>query len=342
MKSRSIRSTSAQANRNRLTVWIGCTVMLLLAGCLTSQFAYLTQVGHQSPSAADCGECHVAIYSEWKTSEHARSYSSPDFAAATGGRTFSRCMGCHIPDTVFNGTPRPRSHRFDEGVTCITCHLVDGKMAGPIPTSAAVLPHPVVLQPKFYRSSELCGKCHEGTFKQTQAQPASPSCQQCHMPPVKRKNTQGVDTISKLLVKMEDEAEARRHHFSLKHINAPADWLKIEVEQKPTTTAGNRQVLVRLTSQLTHDVPTGDFGKRRAVLHVIARAADGAIVSNSQFSFSRRLKTALQPKIPWEKTLQVNSRARQIEIEFTRIGPKGSPTLTLGKKAFQLPGEPAK
>jgi len=73
---------------------------LVMASACTS-FEHLTDAGPGGASAADCGECHVAVYAEWRASTHAASWDNEAFVTTTSGRLFDDCLGCHAPDTVF-------------------------------------------------------------------------------------------------------------------------------------------------------------------------------------------------------------------------------------------------
>jgi nitrate/TMAO reductase-like tetraheme cytochrome c subunit len=97
------------------------------------------------PTAAQCGQCHKAIYEEWSSSQHAYASISPMFHAfeqkfqeLTQGTVGTFCVRCHQQVGTQLGENREtplwaRSQISHEGVSCITCHRVKeqyGKVNG--------------------------------------------------------------------------------------------------------------------------------------------------------------------------------------------------------------------
>jgi len=181
---------------------LGVLAALCAAGC--SGFGDLTDVRTVTPPAARCGECHDAIAEEWRASAHAAAFVSPLFRAASADAEFERCVPCHAPGALLfaPGRPAARAALREEGVHCLACHLdarcpgaiespspdpAEFAMAGPYPATGLVQPHPIVVRPDDHRSAAFCGRCHEGTYAEWQrAEGRKPTCQECHMPPVRR------------------------------------------------------------------------------------------------------------------------------------------------------------
>ena len=140
--------------------------------------------------AADCGECHVDQYRDWKGSAHNRAHSDSiyrafaELARKEGGEELYRfCSGCHIPLAVATGefgSKRAATFLTHEGVTCDVCHNVgairklrdDG---GGMNCSIVLAEGDVRFGPlddpvenpgheskgsALHRSSELCSACH--------------------------------------------------------------------------------------------------------------------------------------------------------------------------------------
>ena len=274
---------------------VGALAALLPTAC--SSFDYLTEVGSTQPSAADCGGCHVEIYEEFRSSAHAQAWTRPSFVAASGDRSITDCLGCHAPSTVFGeGQPELRAARRDEGVTCLSCHFDDGAMVGPIESTALVDPHPIAVSRTRYRTSKLCGKCHEGTYREWVAAPrrGGKTCQDCHMGRVTRKATQGTSTISNLLVSFEDEFEGRRHTFHVPVAGTIYDVLTALISGVQRDEEMLRCDLI-LTNELPHLIPTGDFGYRWVKIKVEARSPSGAPLATSETSLFKELGDALVP-----------------------------------------------
>jgi len=106
--------------------------------------------GLTSLSAESCGGCHAEIYAEWRISTHAAAWVDPQFQAEirkSGNRWL--CLNCHTPLRVQQDLWPVGLHNDDvehpilaenpvfdpalrdEGITCVACHLRDGKIHGP-------------------------------------------------------------------------------------------------------------------------------------------------------------------------------------------------------------------
>lgn len=164
--------------------------------------------------ASDCGVCHQDFYEEWKASTHAHAWTDAQFQGELhkDPEVAWLCINCHTPAAdqqeelaVATGLVRePRRSKnpgFDEawqqeGITCVSCHLVDDAIAGPYGDTNA--PHPVVKDERL-NDQRICLECHQAvqrvedslvcTFNTgeewEQAQPGQ-TCQGCHMPEVER------------------------------------------------------------------------------------------------------------------------------------------------------------
>jgi Cytochrome c554 and c-prime len=300
-------------SRIRAVSWFALSAAtVVIASCALDPYRDLTAIDHSAhaPRAADCGACHVEIYREFVASRHARSWDAPAFVAATAGHSFENCLGCHAPDSIFVAEAlavRPL-HR-EEGVTCVACHFDGAALAGPAPRSSLLEPHPTTVEHPLYRSAELCGKCHEGTYREWLAAPraddgAQRSCQECHMKPVTRKLTQGTDAISNLLVAYEDEFAGRAHSFQVDSIADLDTAFDFALTVRPEPTGGVLATLT-ITSRVPHLVPTGDFGFRGIRLEFAARDATGAVTESVAIDLFKELRTALRPGEPRDLELRL-------------------------------------
>ena len=84
----------------------------------------------------------------------------------------------------------------EDGVTCVSCHLEEGKLSGPNDPTGLVAPHPVRVTGARYRESRFCGRCHEGT--------------------------QATGGLSELFVSFEHAAPQKRHAFDPAPTGVPA------------------------------------------------------------------------------------------------------------------------
>ena len=289
-----------------------------LAAAACQPYAYLTEAGPHGASSADCGHCHVDVYEEWSASSHAASWTNTAFVNATSEHLFEDCLGCHAPTSVFNeGIPVLRSERRDEGVHCVACHLDHGVLAGPVPSTALIDPHPVAAERALYRSAELCGKCHEGTYDEWVQASGERTCQDCHMPEVTRKVTQADGAFSRVLVAFEDEVLGRRHSF---HLDAVTDFegaveaRLMRVERRGESVACEVEVVGRVP----HRIPTGDFGFRRVSLVLEGVSPTGTSVGRREWELYKELGTALEPNEPRRFGAELPAEASGLRLAIAR------------------------
>ena len=102
----------------------------------------------ERPDAKSCSECHEGIYKAWKESRHSVSWISKTYVEASENHSKEKCLACHIPESVTGEKPNPRLDRRDEGIYCVSCHFLNGKMNGPYDLVAP--PHPI------YRNQITC------------------------------------------------------------------------------------------------------------------------------------------------------------------------------------------
>jgi hypothetical protein len=214
------------------------------------------------------------VFREWESSRHASAWESPAFQKASAAGRAAECTGCHAAAPVDPGRPvAARELHVAEGVTCTSCHLSPRPdapplaMRGPVSRTSPIEIHPIIERDPLYRSSELCGTCHETALLEWRAAPdppgggAKPTCQGCHMPQVRRKMESVHDqhAYSALFVALGDEAELRRHTFAIPDV---VDEIALYVARE----AGTNALEVHVSNRLPHALPTGSFGRREVRL----------------------------------------------------------------------------
>jgi len=235
------------------------------------------------PVAADCERCHQEVYREWLGSGHAAAFTSAAFQSASSQGRAEACNGCHAPASVDESAPiEMRTAHLDEGVTCLSCHLSTQPgaapltMRGPAARTSPIEIHPIIADDPFYRSSELCGRCHELELAQwreasvpTGGEP-KPTCQECHMPSVRRKVESVHDEhgYSAIFVAMGREQDLRRHGFAVPE--DAEEWITLSLEPGPG------RARIRVGNRMPHALPTGAFGRRR--IRVVASWPGGSEV----------------------------------------------------------------
>ena len=246
--------------------------MLFMTSCVP--FGHLTRIspeGHEGPQVSQCGTCHVEQYQEWQGSAHAGAFTSKTFQEAAGSPAGEECLQCHTPLGIQEKKTEARSFHQEEGVTCVSCHLSRGKMVGPHATSALFAPHPVQVDSQLYRSPDLCATCHEETQAQWQKATAgqqSKNCQECHMPAVQRRATEGTNPFSNILVSFEDKIQTRSHSTTLENMANSPDAVTI------TTMAQSHgqdapALTITIHNNLPHNLPTGTFGAKDIQLALV-------------------------------------------------------------------------
>jgi nitrate/TMAO reductase-like tetraheme cytochrome c subunit len=156
--------------------------------------------GALAVDASSCQECHPEIYAQWASSQHHHAYLNPDVRETSADLTNQNCIPCHAPRPIFElgleAMPRSRSVHREQGVSCLSCHLIPGsttadgqpRLAGSRDLPAGTCGLPVVKTPSLgtYRSCEPCHNQHETTnqWKETpyaQEGAGFRSCADCHM-----------------------------------------------------------------------------------------------------------------------------------------------------------------
>jgi hypothetical protein len=313
----------------RVLGW-GVALFVGLAGC--ASFEHLTTVTDEIPKAKECGKCHVEIYQEWAQSDHAKAYINAEFRQATDDYAFESCLSCHAPEPeVTDQAPRARASHREEGITCVCCHLDQGKLTGPIEPTGNVTPHPVGIRPEFYRSGKICGTCHQGTLEEwDSAAGKKETCQQCHMEAVARKVTQPTEGISHLLVAMEKQMVLRRHDFSI---------LGDYISGKILTVRGTRNdslLTLRITNNLPHDLPTGDLGFRVLDLQVIAVDKQGREIVLGQRELAPELSTAIRARRMLTWNLEVPADIAKAVVRLQRRSYQDTDVIMLANVELSL------
>lgn len=171
--------------------------------------ALAVETGSTKESAA-CGRCHAEQFEAWSESQHAHNTSDPIFVASHQEHGLGWCIGCHIPNqdervAIFGVDPDPASRPgtpVSEGVSCVACHVRDGRVQAPSGGSLrGRVAHRMDPAPHMTESA-FCADCHEfpfqnhsptlpfslsdeplqATFSEWAATGVEETCQGCHMP----------------------------------------------------------------------------------------------------------------------------------------------------------------
>jgi len=298
-------------------------ILVTFQGC--TGFDHLTTVDPVRgavPASADCGGCHVDQYREWQGSAHNLSYTDPLYRDATDDYEEKSCLTCHVPASIRRDELEARTWSRHEGISCTSCHLDQKTMYGPHDGSALVYPHPIQADTAFYRSSSLCGVCHEETFatwknsvKMQRPADRVPQCQQCHMQEVRRTSTRGTNIFSRMLVSFEQQHTVRSHRIDLAEMAGFPNAVQMTAER-----VDNDSLQVRVTNLLPHNLPGGEYTESSFSLVITPEKNN----SSSPLSSSTLLSDSDQPFAPGE--------SKQVVITADNFG---SPLIS-GKYLLQL------
>ncbi len=274
-----------------LCTWTLVIATCLLAGCRIpyTKFPELAGSGREQVPAERCRECHTVIYDEWSESLHSRAFTNPLFKQLTNDYRVTACLKCHAPVSAFDPEPRLREVFREEGVPCQSCHLIDGKLQGPVAQHLPFDIHPIQEKNPLYRKSDLCGACHQTTFAEyKKSGKTDKTCQTCHMPEVVR-------TIidNRPWVWTKKKHPFRRHTFDIQDVKNIGDKIAMDLRIDGREPPHGR---VAITNKaIPHNIPTGGYGYH--VLQLTVRLLDdlGETVEKKTFYFTQELKTAIAP-----------------------------------------------
>ena len=227
--------------------------------------AGFTVVDSQAARFVDCSSCHGQISSEWRTSAHAGSFTSPLFLhelEKSETSTRSSCS-CHAPDFFVpegvGNAPGKRTDSLALGVDCISCHM-DRELVAFANSEERTVPHWVRSEER-YSQGVFCAGCH------TWAKNAAADCQDCHMPEEK-----GPVTDHPMFARPADAGHRSHRMLGLNDLEFVAGAVSLEV------IAAGRQLRISLANLIpVHGFP--QISQRRAELTVAEESDGGALWS---------------------------------------------------------------
>lgn len=288
-----------------------------------------------TPSAL-CGDCHKAIYDEWRRSGHAQAFTREEYHVATRQHQAEDCLRCHIPvsyDLLDSAAVREK-HR-EEGVNCESCHLRgDAYVARKQFTSYA---NHKVIEEQGIAASEFCGKCHKAIYKEWSEAAVAPKdrkrCQECHMPTTRRRTVSG-----SLWHVLHAKVDCRQHGFGRMAPKPGAATVTLEATvgtATPKAVVGTATV-TNVAAQ--HSLPGGEFGFRE--LAVVAALVDryGVASAKQVTRFVAQKRTVLPYRQPQVVPLRFEAVAEDVEaleVQLVRSSYAGVEAV-LGKVRIPL------
>jgi nitrate/TMAO reductase-like tetraheme cytochrome c subunit len=145
--------------------------------------------------ASECRACHEAQYAEWQSSFHGQAWTDPMVQALSNGFRMSECIDCHAPmpiqSTGLAKRVAPRQHGRNDGVDCLTCHLMDDGVSVASTRSIDTSKVAGACRPTLVKEMSApaaCAGCHNQheTVDELAASGVKETCSDCHMPEVAR------------------------------------------------------------------------------------------------------------------------------------------------------------
>lgn len=313
--------------------------------------AWVAEIEQVFVRSEDCKQCHDRHYEEWKGMReqtpdlktfgrvdaallHGTSLESPVFKTVLGlwlqtdptSEERTRCLSCHVPAvTVFPQhtdkiSEQVLSGKVDvEGISCASCHLINGVagtpaapptfklqagkvMYGPYAEPEENLVHPAS-QSDLYRGANYCASCHFDKVKDVTKRELPGEilqgtiCQDCHMEPSTGSSTSKRGAMTRSI---------GRHWFRgvvipgimLKNRNLQAEWMpRVDVEAAKTQSSVDGTVLVRAGS-LPHSFPGGDPVLKQFLVTITVKNAQGQVLASEQKRFGLPYEQILRGPIP--------------------------------------------
>jgi hypothetical protein len=320
---------------------VGCAVALVAAvACEEPAPQRLPIEALMDPET--CAGCHADHYREWSGSMHAYASDDPIFLAMNAraqreveGGVGDFCVRCHAPMALWAGASRdgtnlPELPRWQQGVTCFSCHAVtgieergfhtltmatDGVMRAGLDDPIESGAHGTEYSPLHDRlradSNLLCATCHVETLPSWEASfysgdgPGALSCGRCHM--------NGRDEVA---AQVADAPVRRRHDHAVPAVDlAVSDWPERAAQRAEVTRLLDGTVaaslcvdaapeLVEVSIDLEnlaagHAWPGGALQSRRAWAEVVAWSGDEVAFASGDVGADEALWSRDDPQLFW-------------------------------------------
>lgn len=220
----------------------------------------------QSTTDAACVSCHPTVAAEWSASQHRTAFTESTFQTAHSLEPRAFCRACHAPEQ--NPSTRELTPASALGVSCRSCHLIDGEIVSGEGTVSADAPHSVRRDPDF--GGLGCARCHQFDFPDSGLRAAplamqstvdehaasrhrGRSCAECHMPA--------------------GAAGRASHSFA---VTRDPEALRRSVRVRARRVDEGQVVLTLVAGEVGHAVPTGDLLRRLEVGAAPARRPEMA------------------------------------------------------------------
>jgi nitrate/TMAO reductase-like tetraheme cytochrome c subunit len=266
--------------RHKTLVFLG--LMLVSLFLVAAKYDYLLEMGEKTAKSSECDKCHKIIYEEWSKDFHAKAFINDPFKKGSKNYTATECIDCHAAQEIADEKSlKTRPVHKEEGINCTTCHLRNNMIYGPYKLTAKHKSE----QDESLLKSEFCSGCHMPTFQEWQASGSKKTCQECHMPRVKREVVQMGFFYSLIL----SNRMVGRHSLGYEQLFKDAARIAGDL--------GKGTIKISLTNRAGgHNMPTGKYGDYRIVLNTQVKDGDGKTIFSKEEIFSTLKKNGVPPQ----------------------------------------------
>lgn len=208
-----------------------------------------------------CESCHKQIYLNWSKSRHKEAYTNSLFQTSYQIEPMEWCLNCHAPllgETKDSNQNQLKRIQIEDGVSCITCHVREGKiLTGKIPKSSSLAHN--YKKVETMNESKFCANCHQFSFPTSQSlkknhsfQYSEVAMQDTYNEWLKTKSSKQKTCQSCHLASGKKDSHTFPGGHSLQLISDSFDVSASKIS--------NNQILIKIQSiGIGHSFPTGDL-----------------------------------------------------------------------------------
>lgn len=212
-------------------------------------------------TSQSCASCHKEIYENWSQSRHKVAYTNPLFQTSYSIEPMDWCLNCHAPMNQ-NDTPNKETNfkriQQEDGVSCITCHVRNGKiLTGKLPSVDS--PTHTYTEVELMKDSKFCANCHQFAFptskslhKNSSFEYSQVAMQDTYFEWLRNKTSNQKHCQSCHLLSRKSDSHSFPGGHSLKLISDSFDVIASKIS--------NKEILIKIQSiGIAHSFPTGDL-----------------------------------------------------------------------------------
>lgn len=218
-----------------------------------------------------CKSCHKVVFENWQNSMHRQSFTNLFYQQSHAKEPMSWCLNCHSPLLPKGENEKDHRKRIlkEEGVSCIVCHVREGKILTAKKPELDSFVHEYLETP-ILKTSEFCASCHQFNF------PTNESLNEAVHKDFKYSNLPMQNTYNEWKESIWDNRKncqschlfnktKRSHSFPGGHdLNYLSDAFNVQLER----VSKREFILIVYLNKTGHAFPTGDLF-RALRIHVL-------------------------------------------------------------------------